>query len=248
METTGAESTMSERSLLVVEDDADLAELVALNLQDTGYGVSVEHHGTAAMERIDRQRFDLVILDLNLPGVDGLEICRHLRSLSPYTAILMLTARTDELDRVLGLEVGADDYLTKPFSVRELLARVKALLRRMEAFAAARENGDAERPLVVGDLELSPAERTVHIAGSAVELTAREFELLHHFARHPGRVFTRAQLLDSVWGYAHDGYEHTVNTHINRLRAKIEADPSNPRFILTVWGVGYKFPRSEELV
>jgi DNA-binding response OmpR family regulator len=241
---------MTDRSLLVVEDDADLARLVAINLEDQGYSVRVENDGRAGLEQALAGAFDLVILDLNLPGVDGLEICRQLRARQRYTAILMLTARTTELDRVLGLEVGADDYLTKPFSVRELMARVKALLRRMEAFAAAAAAGieDEAQVLKIGDLELSPAEHLVRIAGQPVDLTAKEFELLEFFARHPGRVFTRAQLLDNVWGYAHDGYEHTVNTHINRLRSKIEQDPSSPRFVLTVWGVGYRFPRPEELV
>jgi DNA-binding response OmpR family regulator len=238
---------MNQRSILVVEDDMDLANLVALNLEDVGHDVQVEHDGSSALELIQRSRFDVVILDLNLPGVDGLEICRHLRTLVPYVAILMVTARTTELDRVLGLEVGADDYLTKPFSVRELLARVKALLRRMDAFAASELIGDDVRPLVIGDLEVHPAERTVRIGQTAVELTAKEFDLLEFFARHAGRVFTRAQLLDNVWGYAHDGYEHTVNTNINRLRSKIEADPAKPSFIRTVWGVGYKFSRPDEL-
>jgi len=238
---------MAQHSVLVVEDDTDLAEIVALNLKDSGYEVAVEHNGRSAVELVQRRHFQLVVLDLNLPEVDGLEICRVLRSRTPYTGILMLTARSSELDRVLGLEVGADDYLTKPFSVRELLARVKAQLRRMDAFAAATASEADDKTLVIGELEISRSERTVRIGGSPVDLTAKEFELLEHFARHPGRVFTRAQLLDSVWGYAHEGYEHTVNTHINRLRSKIEADPSRPRFVLTVWGVGYKFPRGEEL-
>ena len=239
---------MTERSLLVVEDDVDLANVVALNLRDAGHRVTVEHNGRTALERAIAEGFDLVILDLTLPGLDGLEICRQLRSQSAYTAILMLTARTTELDRVLGLEMGADDYLTKPFSVRELVARVKALLRRMEAFSAKAEvPPNDEPPVRIGDLEIVPTERTVKIGGESVELTAREFDLLFFFADHPGRVFTRAQLLERVWGYAHEGYEHTVNTHINRLRSKIEADPSKPRYILTVWGVGYKFPRREEL-
>ncbi len=247
-ETEIAEVIMTERSLLVVEDDVDLANVVALNLRDAGHRVTVEHNGRTALERAKAEGFDLVILDLTLPGLDGLEICRRLRSQSAYTAILMLTARTTELDRVLGLEMGADDYLTKPFSVRELVARVKALLRRMEAFSAeAKVPPNDEPPLKIGDLEIVPTERTVKIGGDSIELTAREFDLLFFFADHPGRVFTRAQLLERVWGYAHEGYEHTVNTHINRLRSKIEADPSKPRYILTVWGIGYKFPRREEL-
>lgn len=247
-ETETAEVKMTERSLLVVEDDEDLANVVALNLRDAGHRVTVEHKGRSALEKAQAEGFDLVVLDLTLPGMDGLEICRNLRAQSPYTAILMLTARTTELDRVLGLEMGADDYLTKPFSVRELVARVKALLRRMEAFSAtdAADPDDAP-PLKFGVLEITPTERAVTIDGESIELTAREFDLLLFFAKHPGRVFTRSQLLEKVWGYAHEGYEHTVNTHINRLRSKVEVDPTKPRYILTVWGVGYKFPKREEL-
>lgn len=247
-ETETDEVPMTDRSLLVVEDDQDLANVVALNLRDAGHRVTIEHNGRTALEKAQAENFDLVVLDLTLPGMDGLEICRQIRAQCPYTAILMLTARTTELDRVLGLEMGADDYLTKPFSVRELVARVKALLRRMEAYST---KGDAEPdeapPLVFADLEIVPTERTVTIGSENIELTAREFDLLLFFAKHPGRVFTRSQLLEKVWGYAHEGYEHTVNTHINRLRSKVEADPSVPRFILTVWGVGYKFPKREEL-
>lgn len=247
-ETDFPEVMMTDRSLLVVEDDEDLANVVALNLRDAGHRVAVEHNGRTALERAQAEGFDLVVLDLTLPGMDGLEICRQLRSRSPYTAILMLTARTTELDRVLGLEMGADDYLTKPFSVRELVARVKALLRRMEAYSAKEESPQNDAPpLKFGELEITPTERTVLIDGESVELTAREFDLLVFFASHPGRVFTRSQLLERVWGYAHEGYEHTVNTHINRLRSKIETDPSKPKYILTVWGVGYKFPKREEL-
>ena len=155
----------------------------------------------------------------------------------------MLTAKSTELDRVLGLEVGADDYLTKPFSVRELLARVKALFRRMEALGSQVSPG-AQTTIQAGDLAIDVEKRTVTCRGWSVDLTAKEFDLLLQFARHPGRVYTRAQLLDLVWGYAHEGYEHTVNSHINRLRAKIESDPARPQYILTVWGIGYKF--SEE--
>ena len=199
--------------------------------------------GRTGLDRALGQAFDLVILDIMLPGIDGLEICRRLRTEKPGLPILMLTARTTELDRVLGLEMGADDYLTKPFSVRELVARVKAIFRRMEVFDAQ----PATARLGLGPVEIDTDSRRVLIEGEPVELTAREFDLLTFFARHPGRVFTRGQLLDKVWGYTHEGYEHTVNTHINRLRGKLEADPSHPRFILTVWGVGYRFPTIEEL-
>jgi DNA-binding response OmpR family regulator len=171
--------------------------------------------------------------------MDGLELCRRLRARPDYLPILMLTAKSSELDRVLGLEVGADDYVTKPFSIRELVARVKALFRRVDALAELPT--EATEVLHVNGLEIDPARREVRLDGTEIHLTGREFDLLLHFASHPGRVYSRTQLLDVVWGYGHEGYEHTVNSHINRLRAKIEHTPSQPRYILTVWGVGYKF-------
>jgi DNA-binding response OmpR family regulator len=180
-----------------------------------------------------------------LPTLDGLAVCSTLRQQHVFTPVLMLTARSTEDDRVAGLELGADDYLTKPFSVRELLARVKALSRRADAYST----GDREvRALVlrIDDLSIDVDRRKVTVAGSPVALTALEFDLLLCFAGHPGRVYTRAQLLEAVWGYSHDGYGHTVNSHINRLRTKIERDPSMPQFVLTVWGVGYKFREGED--
>ncbi len=233
----------SPRRILVVEDDPDISSLVNLHLGDAGYLVELEANGRVGLDRALGHVFDLVVLDIMLPGVDGLEICRRLRAEKPELPILMLTARTTELDRVLGLEMGADDYLTKPFSVRELVARVKAIFRRMEVFDTQPEPTRLTR----GPVEIDADSRRVLIDGEAVELTAREFDLLLFFARNPGRVFTRGQLLDKVWGYTHEGYEHTVNTHINRLRGKLETDPSHPRFILTVWGIGYRFPTTEEL-
>lgn len=233
----------SPRRILVVEDDPDISSLVELHLVDAGNEVELQGDGSAGLDRALRQPFDLVILDIMLPGVDGLEICRRLRTEKPELPILMLTARTTELDRVLGLEMGADDYLTKPFSVRELVARVKAIFRRMEVF----DSPPQPAAVALGPIEIDTDSRRVLVDGEPVELTAREFDLLAFFAHHPGRVFTRGQLLDKVWGYTHEGYEHTVNTHINRLRGKLEADPSHPRFILTVWGVGYRFPTTEEL-
>ena len=233
----------SPRRILVVEDDPDISGLVRLHLADTGYGVELEANGRTGLDRALAESFDLIVLDIMLPGVDGLEICRRLRTEKPELPILMLTARSTELDRVLGLEMGADDYLTKPFSVRELVARVKAIFRRMEVFDAQPE----PKKLSLGPVEIDVDSRRVLIDSEPADLTAREFDLLTFFARHPGRVFTRGQLLDKVWGYTHEGYAHTVNTHINRLRGKLETDPSNPRFILTVWGVGYRFPTIEEL-
>jgi len=232
------------RSVLVIEDDHDIAELVSLNLRDEGYTVEVAADGEAGLAAARRLEPDLVVLDLMLPGLDGLSICRELRAGERHIPILMLTARTAEVDRVLGLEMGADDYLTKPFSVRELVARVRALLRRVEALGSAEP---AAGPLRVGGLEIDPARRTVRVDGVPPDLTAREFDLLLFLARHPGRVYSRLQLLDKVWGYSHEGYEHTVNSHINRLRGKVEADPAKPRYVLTVWGVGYKLAESRDL-
>jgi DNA-binding response OmpR family regulator len=225
--------------ILIIEDDSDIARIIAVNLADLGAETRVIGNGLDGLRAASGRGWDLVILDLMLPGLDGIEVCRRLRAQPAYTPILMLTARSTEADRVLGLELGADDYLTKPFSVRELQARVRAILRRVAMLREA--DAGALAPIRHVDLELDPARRSVRVRGETLELTAREFDLLHHFARHPGRVFSRAQLLDAVWGHGHDGYEHTVNSHINRLRAKLEADPTRPRYIHTVWGVGYRF-------
>jgi DNA-binding response OmpR family regulator len=226
--------------ILVAEDQADIRDLIELNLRNAGHAVTAVADGRAALDsQVDRAS-DLLILDLMLPGMDGLEVCKALRARGHATPILMLTAKSTELDRVLGLELGADDYLTKPFSMAELLARVKALLRRADLLRSA-QNAPAGAPVVRnGELEIVPAKREVRVSGRPLDFTALEFDLLLHFASHPGRVFSRAQLLDAVWGYSHEGYEHTVTTHINRLRAKVEQDPMQPRFILTVRGAGYK--------
>jgi len=227
------------RQVLVVEDDEDIAELVKLHLSELSCTVKLIHDGTAGLAEVESKLYDLVILDLMLPGVDGLELCRRIRANGRYTPILMLTAKLTELDRVLGLELGADDYLTKPFSVLELIARVKAIFRRVDNLGRPQASG--QKSIECGHLKDDIEKRAVSIDGKPVELTAKEFDLLLHFAQHPGLVFTRSQLLDQVWGYNHSGYEHTVNSHINRLRAKIEANPNQPEFIQTVWGVGYKF-------
>ena len=233
-------SSTTNRAVLVIEDDRDIAELVGLHLREAGCMVDLVHDGREGLAAAQRKPYDLIILDLMLPGMDGLTLCRELRREPRYVPILMLTSKSSEIDRVLGLEIGADDYLTKPFSIRELVARVRAQFRRVEA--AGQAGGPAEPSvLAFADLHIDADKREITLRGMPVELTAREFDLLMYFARHPGRVFTRAQLLDQVWGYGHEGYEHTVNSHINRLRAKIEQDPSNPQYVLTVWGVGYKF-------
>lgn len=226
------------KQFLVVEDNHDIANLVSMHLRDLGAEVQIASDGNSGLSLAQKRHFDLIILDLMLPGIDGLEICRRLRGTDNDTPILMLTAKSAELDRIVGLEMGADDYLPKPFSVRELVARAKAILRRVESHTTP---ASADGNLQAGELYLEPAKRRVIVSGNEADLTAREFDLLWHFATHPGQVFTRSQLLDSVWGYGHEGYEHTVNSHINRLRAKIEQDASSPTYILTVWGVGYKF-------
>lgn len=233
---------MKKRRILLVEDEQDIAELVALHLDDLCDEFVVARDGYEGMRLATTGTWDLTILDLRLPGPDGLEICRAIRRARPYQPIMMLTAKSAELDRVLGLETGADDYLTKPFSVLELVARVRAIFRRVENMQQAPPiDADSKETVRVGDLTIDPSRREVMLGSKKIELTAREFDLLNYFARNPGRVFRRADLLDNVWGHGHEGYEHTVNSHINRLRAKIESDPSKPEIIVTVWGVGYKF-------
>ena len=228
-------------TILVAEDQADIRDLLVLNLRSAGYEVTAVADGREALARQTERAHELLILDLMMPGLDGLEVCKALRAKGSATPILMLTAKSTELDRVLGLELGADDYLTKPFSLAELLARVKALLRRADLLRAAQANAQAQPSTIRnGELELLPQRRQVRVRGESLDFTALEFDLLLHFAQHPGHVFSRSQLLNAVWGYTHDGYEHTVTTHINRLRAKLEADPMRPELILTVRGAGYK--------
>ena len=227
------------KRVLVVEDDAHIAELICLNLRDERFEVVHSADGEQGLRLLEQGGWDALVLDLMLPNVDGLEICRRARAMARYTPIIITSARSSEMHRVLGLELGADDYLAKPFSMMELVARVKALLRRVEAMA--RDLRLDSGSLQVAGLSIDPIAREARLEGRTLDLTPREFDLLYHFARQPGTVFSRMQLLDAVWGYSHEGYEHTVNTHINRLRAKIEADPANPTRILTVWGRGYKF-------
>ncbi|UYV19820.1 response regulator transcription factor [Halomonas qaidamensis] len=229
------------RNVLIIEDNPGIGELVRMHVAELGMNPILCERGDSGLARFREGGIDLVVLDLMLPGLDGLSICREIRAGPGYVPVLMLTAKSTELDRVLGLEMGADDYLTKPFSVAELSARVKALFRRVDAMASSSAAEPSQQELITDRLRIDPLRRRVFIKDQPVELTAREFDLLWHFATHPGRVFSRAQLLDTVWGYSHEGYEHTVNTHINRLRGKIEADPAAPAFIQTVWGVGYRF-------
>ncbi|MBW8191535.1 response regulator transcription factor [Neiella marina] len=226
--------------ILVIEDDQDINQLITMNLSDMNHTVDSCEDGASGYASAQKNGYDLIVLDLMLPHKDGLEICRDLRANQHATPILMVTARDSEADRVVGLEMGADDYLTKPFSVRELQARVKAMLRRTELLKAAQQQ-PVLATMRFGDLEIDGAKRTVTNCGQLVELTSTEFDLLFHMANAPGQVFSRAQLLDQIWGYKHSGYEHTVNSHINRLRTKLELTPSQPRYVITVWGVGYKF-------
>ena len=228
---------MNEQLLLVEDDDA-IAGALRLHLEEAGYRLHREADGRDAMHAIDRQRWDLVLLDLMLPGADGWDVCRHLRARHADVPVIMLSARSAEAHRVLGLELGADDYLAKPFSMLELVARVRALLRRIEQ---VRSSPTAAAELRFGSFRLDTVRRELRRADDTVPLTLREFDLLHFLARHPGRAFSRSELLQRVWGAGFDGFEHTVNSHINRLRTKIEDDPREPRRIVTVWGVGYRF-------
>ncbi|MEW5251640.1 response regulator transcription factor [Microbulbifer sp. 2201CG32-9] len=231
---------MSKR-ILVVEDDPDILRLLHLHLENLDYSVTSCDNGEKGLMRALNQKFHLLVLDVMLPGLDGLEICRRLRDAGHSLPILMLTARNSELDRVLGLELGADDYLPKPFGVRELQARVKALLRRTLLNDQAQHRAEADSLIRCGRLRIDCDKRLATLDSRQLDLTAREFDLLYYLASHPGHVFSRTQILDAVWGYQHSGYEHTVNSHINRLRGKLERNPSQPEYVLTVWGVGYKF-------
>jgi len=210
-----------------------------MHLQDMGSKVSCYYDVLCACQAFQKYHYDFVVLDIMLPIMDGLEVCKQIRvSDAEYTPILMLTSRSSEMDRILGLELGADDYLTKPFALLEMVARVKALFRRVEAMQT---QDVRHKKMAFNGLFIDPQSRQVTRDGIELELTAKEFDLLVYFAQHPGQVFNRLQLLDRVWGYSHEGYEHTVNSHINRLRSKLELDARNPRYIKTVWGVGYQF-------
>lgn len=229
------------KKILIIEDDPDIVSLLEIHLKDHEYSLSTAFDGNKGLAMARANRFDLVILDLNLPGMDGLEICRVLRVEQKSTPILMLTARSEEIDKVLGLEMGADDYLTKPFSVREFLARVKSILRRTEIVKTSGEESRLKQKLEFGELTIDLEKRAVSIKEERIDLSPKEFELLSLLASHPGKSFDRSRILSLVWGYDFDGYEHTVNSHINRLRRKIEPDMNKPSYILTSWGIGYRF-------
>ena len=231
-------------SLLVIEDDENISTALAEYFSRAGYSVSTASDGVAGVEAAVNSRPDVVVLDLMLPKMDGLSVCKEIRQKNPLMTIIMLTAKHDVVDKVLGLEMGADDYITKPFSLREVEARIKSVLRRARAAAAASDGRD-ETPIVRGQLRVDPVRREVTIADKHVDLTPKEFDLLRLFAANPGRVFPRKYLLEKIWDYSYEGYDRTIDSHINRLRAKIEENPENPQLVLTVWGIGYKFTDAE---
>ncbi|GAB4017154.1 response regulator transcription factor [Spirosoma koreense] len=229
---------------LIIEDDRNIVELLKIHLSDLACDVTAVGNGQAGLALAQGQGFDLIILDLMLPGLTGMEVCRRLRQTDRHTPILMLSAKSEEIDKVIGLETGADDYLTKPFSVREFIARVKVIFRRNEVSQAG-QHTLATVPIRAGGLEINIDKRKVSLHDIRIDLTAKEFDLIALLASNPGKSYSRKRLLSLVWGYDFEGYEHTVNSHINRLRGKIEEDLSAPKFILTSWGVGYRF--NEEL-
>jgi two-component system alkaline phosphatase synthesis response regulator PhoP len=222
------------KTILVVDDELKITRLLRDYLQQAGFRVVTASDGPGALAAARTERPDLIVLDLGLPGLDGLDVTRTLRR-SSDVPIIMLTARAEEADRIVGLELGADDYLVKPFSPKELVARVRAVLRRVDA--------SVETPDIVraGDLEIDPSRRTVNLGDRAIDLTATEFELLLYLARSPGRVFTRSQLLDTLHGVAFESYERAIDAHMKNLRRKLQTDPANPALLLTVYGVGYKY-------
>lgn len=231
--------------VLLLEDDANIVELLSIHLHDLGCEVVAVANGQEGLTAVQEQSFDLVILDLMLPGMNGMDVCRRIRQTDRHTPILILSAKSEEIDKVLGLETGADDYLTKPFSVREFIARVKVIFRRKEDYGSAQEVLPASSIIRFSGLVIDTDKRKVMLHENRVDLSPKEFDLITLLASNPGKSYSRKRLLNLVWGYDFEGYEHTVNSHINRLRGKIEEDISKPRFILTTWGVGYRF--NEEL-
>ncbi len=226
------------KRVLIIEDDKEISGLLEIHLKDLNCEIEKSFDGLSGLNKANEESFNLIVLDIMLPGLDGFEVCRQLRKSEVLTPILMLTSKSEETDKVLGLEFGADDYLTKPFSIREFIARVKAIFRRVDTLTAEKP---AQKNMKFEELSIDAENRKVLLNGSRIELTPKEFDLLLLMASHPGRTYTRENLLSIIWGTQYNGYEHTVNSHINRLRSKIEKDVSVPRFILTSWGVGYRF-------
>lgn len=227
------------KKVLMIEDDRDIVELVDIHLKDIHCETMKAYNGADGLKYALKNQYDLIILDLMLPDINGIEICRQIRAERVTTPVMMLTARSEEIDKIIGLELGADDYLTKPFSLREFIARVKAILRRGEI---GQHTHKASNTVIThGDVTIDPQKRKATVKGHKIELTPKEFDLLYLFASNPGRSYSREALLNTVWGHEFSGYEHTVNSHINRLRTKIESDLARPEYILTTWGVGYRF-------
>ncbi|HCT31232.1 MAG TPA: DNA-binding response regulator [Bacteroidales bacterium] len=229
--------------VLIVEDDRDIADLIAIHLTDLGFEIDKAFDGKEGLLKALNNSYKIVLLDIRLPGLDGIEVCKKIRQEKINIPILMVTSKSEEIDKIIGLEIGADDYITKPFSIRELIARVKAILRRTELTQQIKP-GDVNEEIRCDGLYINVTLRNVEVHGKRIELSPKEFDLLVLFSSNPGRTYTRTQLLDLVWGYQFEGYEHTVNSHINRLRSKIERNLNEPEFILTTWGVGYKFKQS----
>jgi len=230
---------------LIIEDDQDIANLISIHLTDLEFEVDTSFDGKGGLLKALNNDYKIIILDIRLPGLDGFEVCKKIRLEKNQTPILMVTSKSEEIDKIIGLELGADDYLTKPFSIRELMARVKALVRRAETTRQHVETNDIQIIRFDG-IYINVTLRIVEVHGKPIELSPKEFDLLILFASNPGRTYTRVQLLDQVWGYQFEGYEHTVNSHINRLRSKIERNLNEPEFILTTWGVGYKFKAEQK--
>jgi DNA-binding response OmpR family regulator len=237
---------MEENKILIIEDDPNIADVIEIHMKDLGYRLERATDGKTGLKKALSKEYALIILDIMLPELDGLEVCKRIRAEQKFTPILMLTAKSFELDKVLGLELGADDYITKPFSIRELIARIKAIFRRVEVDKEKNQLQAEGTQLQYGELSIDLEKHKVMVGEKIVDLTAKEFDLLALFAKNPGRIYKRENLLDLVWGYQYSGYDHTVNSHINRLRNKIEKDPANPRYIKTLWGVGYRFSEEEE--
>lgn len=226
-----------EQRVLVIEDDLDIAQLIKLHLEDLPAQVKIAADGATGLEEALSGMYDLIVLDLRLPRMNGLDVCRRLRMQGVWVPVLIVTARTSDSERVVGLELGADDYLGKPFNIVELVARARALVRRASIRAA---HAAPRKTLRLINLRIDPVSRRVHVDDREIALTPKEFDLLYILAKDRGRVFTKAELLETLWRLPYEGYEHSVTCHINRLRTKIESDPRDPRYILTVWGVGYK--------
>ncbi|MDR3667815.1 MAG: response regulator transcription factor [Ignavibacteriaceae bacterium] len=226
------------KNILIIEDDKEISDLLEIHLKDIGCIISKEYNGLSGLNKAKFENYDLIVLDIMLPGMNGLDVCKEIRQSGILTPVLMLTSKSEEIDKVLGLELGADDYITKPFSIREFIARVKAIFRRVELI---KETDKDEKDINYKNIVIEIASHKVLVNNRKMDLTPKEFDLLYLLASHPGRVYSRENLLNIIWGYQHKGYEHTVNSHINRLRSKIEKDVSDPQFILTSWGSGYRF-------